>query len=240
MCEICSQRTMGRRRFLALAGFGLAAGGALFGIDQAVAAHGPTTAVTADQALANLKSGNDRYVKSPEVCAADLAKRRSAVATSQTPWATILGCADSRVPPELLFGGLGVGELFVARNAGNTADTATMGTIEYGAAVLGVPLIVVLGHERCGAVAAACDVVTKQATFPGSIGPMVEAIVPAAMAVKDKPGDFVDNAVRENAKRTAAQLAVKSKIVADLVAAGKVKVVAARYDLDTGKVEYLS
>jgi carbonic anhydrase len=240
MCEICSQRTMGRRRFLALAGFGLAAGGALFGIDQVAAAHGPTTSVTANQALANLKSGNAKYVKSPQVCAADLAKRRTAVTTSQTPWATILGCADSRVPPELLFGGLGVGELFVARNAGNTADTATMGTIEYGAAVLGVPLIVVLGHERCGAVAAACDVVSKQATFPGSIGPMVEAIVPAARAVKDQPGDFVDNAVRENARRTAAQVSVQSRIVADLVAAGKVKVLAARYDLDTGKVEYLA
>lgn len=240
MCEICSQRTMGRRKFLAMAGFGLAAGGALFDVDRAAAAHGPTTSVTAEQALANLKSGNAKYVQSPQVCAADLAGRRAAVAGSQAPWATILGCADSRVPPELLFGGLGVGELFVARNAGNTADTATVGTIEYGAAVLGVPLIVVLGHERCGAVAAACDVVSKHATFPGSIGPMVEAIVPAARAVKGKPGDFVENAVRENAKRTAAQIAGKSKIVADLVAAGKVKVVAAHYDLDTGKVEYLS
>jgi carbonic anhydrase len=240
MCDICSQQTMGRRRFLALAGFGVAAGGALFAGDRATAAHGPTTSVTAEQALANLKFGNAKYVQAPQVCAADLAKRRTAVATGQTPWATVLGCADSRVPPELLYGGLGVGELFVARNAGNTADTATVGTIEYGAAVLGVPLIVVLGHERCGAVAAACDVVSKQAAFPGSIGPMVEAIVPAAKAVKGKPGDFVDNAVRENARRTAAQIAGKSKIVADLVAAGKVKVVAARYDLDTGKVEYLS
>jgi carbonic anhydrase len=144
------------------------------------------------------------------------------------------------VPPELVFGGLGVGELFVARNAGNMVDTATMGTIEYGAAVLGVPLIVVLGHERCGAVVAACDVVTKKATFPGSIGPMVKAIVPAAVAVKSQPGDFVDNVVRESARRTAVQIGAKSRIVADLVKAGKVKVVAARYDLDEGMVEYLS
>ncbi len=240
MCEICNERTIGRRKFLAMAGFGLAAGGALFQIDRAAAAYGATTSVTADQALANLKSGNAKYVEAPQVCAADLAKRRTAVVTGQKPWATVLGCADSRVPPELLFGGLGVGELFVARNAGNTADTATMGTIEYGAAVLGVPLIVVLGHERCGAIEAACDVVSKGASFPGSIGPMVAAIVPAAKAVKGKPGNFVDNAMRENAKRTAAQIAGKSKIVADLVAAGKVKVLAARYDLDTGKVEYLS
>jgi carbonic anhydrase len=197
--------------------------------------------VTADQALANLKSGNDKYVKAPEVCSADLAKSRASVAKVQMPWATIVSCADSRVPPELLFGGLGVGELFVARNAGNmVVDTATMGTIEYGAAVLGVPLIVVLGHERCGAVAAACDVVTKNATFPGSIEPMVKAIVPAAEAVKNQPGDFVDNAVRESARRTAAQIPVGSKILADLVKAGKVKIVAARYDLEEGKVEYLS
>jgi carbonic anhydrase len=213
----------------------------LLGAGQAIAASGSTTSLTAEQALANLKSGNEKYVTDPEVCAADLAKRRAGVASSQAPWATIVSCADSRVPPELLFGGLGVGELFVARNAGNMAvDAATMGTIEYGAAVLGVPLIVVLGHQRCGAVAAACDVVTKKAAFPGSIGPMVKAIVPAAMAVKGKPGDFVDNAVRESAKRTAAQISVKSKIVANLVKAGKVKVTAARYDLDQGKVEYLS
>ena len=149
-----------------------------------------------------MKSGNEKYVKAPEVCAADLAKRRTGVANSQTPWATIVSCSDSRVPPELVFGGLGVGELFVARNAGNMVDTATMGTIEYGSAVLGAPLIVVLGHERCGAVVAACEGVTKKATFPGSIGPMVKAIVPAAMAVKSQPVDFVDNAVRESAKHS--------------------------------------
>lgn len=239
MCNMCEKQALGRRQFLALAGFGLATGSSLFGWDNAFAA-GETTSVTVDQALANLKSGNDKYVNAPQVCAADLAKSRASVASNQMPWATIVSCADSRVPPELLFGGLGVGELFVARNAGNMVDTATMGTVEYGAAVLGVPLVVVLGHERCGAVAAACDVVIKKATFPGSIGPMVKAIVPAAQAVKGRPGDFIDNAVRESARRTAAQIATKSKIVAGLVKAGKVKVVAARYDLDDGKVEYLA
>jgi carbonic anhydrase len=242
MCDICKSRTMGRRKFLTLAAVGLAAGTTLFRVGQAAAAAagGPTSSVTADQALARLKSGNEKYVTAPELCSADLARRRSDVANTQTPWATIVSCADSRVLPELLFGGLGVGEVFVARNAGNMVDTATMGAIEYGAAVLGVSLIVVLGHERCGAVAAACDVVTKKATFPGSIGPMVNAIVPAAIAVKKQPGDFVDNAVRESAKRTAIQIAVKSKILADLVKAGKVKVVAAYYDLAKGNVEYLS
>src|SRR4051794_12437636 len=157
MCNICRQQGIGRRDFLAL-GFGLAASNVLLGAGQTAAAAGPTTSVTADEALANLKSGNAKYVTAPEVCALDLAKNRTNVATNQKPWATIVSCSDSRVPPELLFGGLGVGELFVARNAGNMVDTPTMGTVEYGAAVLGVPLIVVMGHESCGAVVAACEV----------------------------------------------------------------------------------
>ena len=108
----------------------------------------PKTSLTPDQALAALKEGNARYVSNPQVCVMDLAKRRADVAGHQAPWATIVGCADSRVPPELLFGGLGLGELFVARNAGNLVDTATMGTVEYGAEHLGSPLLVVLGHEK--------------------------------------------------------------------------------------------
>jgi carbonic anhydrase len=236
MCKICDMK-MGRRGFLGFASAGLVAG-AISPI-SAFAAGGPTTDLTADQALAKLKEGNNKYITAPQVCAIDLANARSHTATSQTPWATIVGCSDSRVTPEMLFGGIGVGELFVARNAGNMVDTATMGTIEYGSAVLGAPLIVVLGHERCGAVVAACEVVEKNTKFPGSIGPMVGAIVPAARAVKGKPGDFVDNTVRESAMRTAKQVATKSKIIADLIKAGKVKVVAARYDLDEGRVEYL-
>lgn len=234
MCIACDVK-LGRRAFLRL-GAGLAAAASLGGV--AAAAGGPATTLTADQALAKLKEGNQRYVSSPQACAADLAKARAGVAQHQAPWATILSCADSRVPPELIFGGQNVGELFVARNAGNMADTATLGTIEYGAAALGVPLIVVLGHERCGAVAAACEVVEKGARFPGSIGPMLEPIIPAALAAKGKPGDFVDNAIRENAVRTASRIVSASAIVADLVAKGKVKVVAGRYDLDDGRVEF--
>jgi carbonic anhydrase len=234
MCIACDVK-LGRRAFLRL-GAGLAAAASLGGV--AAAAGGPATTLNADQALAKLKEGNQRYVSSPQACAADLAKARAGVAQHQAPWATILSCADSRVPPELIFGGQNVGELFVARNAGNMADTATLGTIEYGAAALGVPLIVVLGHERCGAVVAACDVVEKNARFPGSIGPMLEPIIPAALAAKGKPGDFVDNAIRENAMRTASRIVSASAIVADLVAKGKVKVVAGRYDLDDGRVEF--
>jgi carbonic anhydrase len=242
MCIACASdetnRLSSRRRFLTLAAAGVVAASAL-GADRVFAA-GVTTSVTADEALARLKAGNEKYVTAPEICASDLSKHRESVAMSQAPWAAILSCADSRVPPELLFGGLRVGELFVARNAGNMADTATMGTLEYGVGVLGVPLIVVMGHERCGAVAAACEVVEKQTKFPGSIGPMVDAIVPAAKAVLGQPGDFVDNAIRENAKRTATQIATTSEIISGAVKSNKARVVSAWYDLDSGRVEFLA
>jgi carbonic anhydrase len=236
MCIAC-RSAFDRRRFLSFSVAGIAAAAALRS-RFAQAASG--TDVTADQALAKLKAGNDKFVSAPQLCAADLMQQRQQIAKAQAPWATIVACSDSRVPPELLFGGLGLGELFVARNAGNMVDTATMGTIEYGAEHLGTPLVVVLGHQRCGAVEAACAVVEQHAKFPGSIGPMVEAIVPAAKAVHGRPGDFVDNTVRESAKRTAAKVASKSQIVAQLVKTGKVKVVAARYDLDRGSVEFLT
>ena len=237
MCDYGDHRQIDRRRLLALAG--LAAAGVGLGTAPARAAEGHKTSLTANQALAALKAGNARYVSDPQVCVMDLAKRRGSLAGHQAPWAIIVGCADSRVPPELLFGGLGLGELFVARNAGNLVDTATMGTVEYGAEHLGAPLVVVLGHEKCGAVSAACDVVTKNAKYPGSIGPMVAPIIPAATAVRGKPGDFVDNTVRESARRTAARLATASPILSHLIKDEKLKIVAARYDLDDGKVEYL-
>jgi len=202
MCKSCDDRAVNRRNVLGLAGLGIAvAAAATVGVRAAVAAGGPKTALTPDQALDALKDGNKRYVSQPQMCMLDLAKQRGELAEHQAPWATIIGCSDSRVPPELLFGGLGVGQLFVARNAGNLIDTAVIGTVEYGAAVLGSPLVVVLGHQRCGAVAAACDVVAKSATFPGSIGPMIEPILPAAIAVREQSGDFVDNTIRESARR---------------------------------------
>ena len=193
--------------------------------------------LTPDQALAALKAGNARYVSNPQVCVMDLAKRRTEVAPHQAPWAIIVGCSDSRVPPELLFGGLGLGELFVARNAGNMVDVATMGTIEYGAEHLGAPLVVVLAHESCGAVAAACDVLIKNAKLDGSMGPMVQPIVEVAKTLAKSGACDVD-AVRESARQTAKKVAAEPDPVAP-VKHQKLKIVAARYDLDNGKVEYL-
>ncbi len=236
MCERCTG--MGRRAFLGLAGAAVAGLAGGFMASPAHAAGGPKTDLTADQALEKLKAGNARYVTDAQVCAADLSGQRHHVTAGQAPWATVISCADSRVPPELLFGGLGLGEIFVIRNAGNLIDLDVVGTVEYGAAVLGSPLVVVMGHQRCGAVAAACDTAIKNATFPGSIGQMIEPIVPSALAVKDVPGDIVTNAVKENAKRQAARLVERSPIVSGLVQSSKVKVVSAFYDLDSGKVDF--
>jgi carbonic anhydrase len=239
MCINCESNGIGRRdlmKFGAVAAIALAAGGAP---PAARAAEGAPTALSPQEALAQLKAGNERFVSHPELCTVDLAQSRSDVAGHQAPWATIVACADSRVPPELIFGGHGVGELFIARDAGNLVDVGTLGTIEYGAAVLGSPLVVVLAHTACGAVKAACDIVTKNATYPGVIGRMIEPIVPAALAVRNEPGDFADNSAKESAKRTAANLPTVSKIVSDLVDSGKVKIVPAIYDLQTGVVTYL-
>jgi carbonic anhydrase len=239
MCSDCQPEGVGRRNLLKFGAAGVVAFGLGGQSRQARAADGAATVLSPDEALGALKSGNARYVSHPELCSIDLAAQRSAVATHQAPWATIISCADSRVPPELIFGGHGVGELFVARNAGNLVDTATLGTVEYGAAVLGSPLIVVLAHTSCGAVKAACDVVTKNATYPGAIGPMIEPILPAALAVRSNPGDLVNNAARESARRTATRLTAASTLIAGLAGAGKLKIVAAIYDLEAGIVSYL-
>ena len=240
MCSHCENGASSRRDLLKFGAAGIVVALGLGGLpNQARAAEGAPTALSPDEALAALKAGNARYESDPKVCSIELADQRSALAAHQAPWATIIGCADSRVPPELIFGGHGAGELFVARNAGNLVDTATLGTVEYGAAVLGSPLIVVLAHTSCGAVKAACDVVTKNATYPGAIGPMIDPILPAAIAVRNAPGDFVNNAAKESAKRTAARLTATSTLLAGLAGSGKLKIAAAIYDLESGLVSYL-
>lgn len=236
MCFECTK--ISRRGLFSLAASGALAAG-FWTAGGALAPGFAKTAITPGEALAKLVAGNGNFVQAPELCAVSMVKNRATVATGQSPWATILTCADSRVSPELIFGGVGLGELFVARNAGNVADTDVMGTIEYGAEHLGSPLVVVMGHNRCGAVQAACDVVLNHTILPGSIRPMVDTIVPAAEAEKGKPGDFVENVMRENARRTAERVGTQSEIVHEFVHAGKVKVVYAAYDLDSGVVSFL-
>ena len=184
-----------------------------------------------------MKDGNENFRLEAPFLVEQGRARRIELARGQSPFCILVGCSDSRVPPELLFG-RGLGELFIIRNAGNTVDIAALGSVEYGVGVLGVPLIVVLGHESCGAVAAALDVVQKNATFPGVIGEMIQPIIPAVLSVRDQPGDLMANSVRANARRVAGRLKTQSSVVQDSLRQGKVKVVAAHYALQEGHVEW--
>lgn len=208
-----------------------------------LAADGKKSGLSPDEALEKLKKGNDDFLADKQTSPIRDAKRRLEIARGQTPFAVLVGCSDSRVPPEVLFGA-GLGELFIVRNAGNTVDTVALGSIQYGVAVLGAPLLVVLGHERCGAVDAAVQVVKKNATFPGSIGQMIEPILPAALmaavtqGANAKDEDLLDAAVRENVRRVVMRLRNSEPLLIDPIKSGKLKVVGARYDLDDGKVDF--
>lgn len=210
-------------------------------LPRAAAADHVKTTLTADQALDRLKQGNADYVANKPRNAVMEQDRRRELARSQAPFAAVLSCSDSRVPPELLFNAH-LGDLFVIRNAGHTVDTAVLGSLEYACMVLGAPLIVVLGHERCGAVDAALSVVQKDASFTGNIDQMLDAIIPAALlASKDKlPADeLLDAAVRENVRRTVNRLRRHEPTLGEAQQAGRLKIVGARYDLDSGEVVFL-
>lgn len=205
-----------------------------------------TTNLTGEQVLQLLKDGNARFMADKPEPVVQGRERRLALARSQTPIAVLISCSDSRVPPELLFG-RGLGELFIVRNAGNTVDTVALGSIEYAVAKLGVPLIVVMGHERCGAVEAAVSVVEKQALFPGSLGPMVEPIIPAVLHAKAQLAGkkysadaLLDASVRENVRRVVKRLRESEPILLEPLRAKKLMIVGARYDLDDGSVEFFS
>ena len=143
---------LGRRGVMGAAG--LAAGVSLLGRRALAADPVAKTALTPDEALQRMKDGNTQFQLEAPFLVAQGRQRRIELARGQSPFCILVGCSDSRVPPELLFG-RGLGELFIVRNAGNTIDTAALGSVEYGVGVLGVPLVVVLGHESCGAVSAA-------------------------------------------------------------------------------------
>ncbi|MFP7725982.1 carbonic anhydrase [Lysobacter sp. D1-1-M9] len=195
------------------------------------------TTLTADQALQRLMEANKAFVADKTPTPQLDRKRRLEIAQNQTPFAVLLSCSDSRVPPEVLFG-QGLGDLFTVRVAGNTVSPEGLGSIEYAVAELGVPLIVVLGHERCGAVGAAVSIVRDGVSFPGAIGEMVGPILPAAIRARDEDGDWLDNAVRRNVVDVVERLKVSGKLLEDPLAAGKLKIVGGRYDLDDGHVDF--
>ena len=202
----------------------------------AVANASEPTSVNTDDALKRLLDGNARFVagKSDELNGSKLIERRAALTKDQKPFAVIVSCSDSRVPPELVFN-VGLGDVFVIRTAGEVVDAVALGSIEYAVEHLGSSLIVVLGHQQCGAVAAA----VSGANETGKIPDVLKAIAPAVEETKGKPGDPIDNAVRANAVDIAKHIQSTGPILAPRVQSGNVKVVAARYDLDTGGVELL-
>jgi len=195
--------------------------------------------MTPDEALELLKKGNRQYFEgNPAHPHLTGHERRAALAQDQQPFCVLVGCSDSRVPPELLFG-RGLGELFIVRNAGNVVDLAAMGSIEYGVAILGAPLVVVLGHERCGAVQAAVNVVENDAVYPGSIGQMIEPIIPAVLrARREGAADLLDRSVRANVLRIVERLRTTEQMLIGPQREGKLKIVGARYDLDDGNVDF--
>lgn len=197
----------------------------------ALAAEHPAASVGPEAALAKLKEGNARFAGSQVSTSRPTAAKRAETAQAQHPFAIILACADSRTAPEIVFEE-GIGDLFVVRTAGNLVDDHALGSIEYAVEHLGVRLIVVLGHERCGAVTAAM----ASDTAPGHVGSLVRDLQPAVIATKGKEGNSLDLAIAENARLMAAKIRSDASL-GEL--AKEVRTVSAVYNLDTGKIDWL-
>lgn len=231
-----------RRAFL---GSGIAvAGGVLTAGALPAGAQGSTRdadAAPADgaAALRRLQAGNKRFVAGRSKSLGKWNARRAELAEGQAPFAIILGCADSRVPPEIVFDE-GLGDLFVVRVAGNTAAAPiVIGTIEYAATILDSVLLMVLGHDDCGAVKAAVDVATKGKVLPGDLPSVAQPILPAVEAVRAQPADtVVDAAIQENVRRAVSGLGAVP-LLADRVSANKLTIVGAEYRLKSGKVDLI-
>jgi len=232
MCTVCPQQPDLSRRHLMMAGVGLAASVSLIGVAQAQ----PTRATaTPDAALKLLVDGNARYVAN-QPNERDFSAGRVSRAAGQAPFAAILGCADSRVAPELAFDQM-PGDLFVVRVAGNFVTPDGLGSLEFGAAVLGTKVIMVLGHNSCGAVNATVGALQKHNDLPGHIADLVSAMKPGVEpALKQSGGDLEQRAVIANVRYNVQRLQEAKPILADMVAKGQLRVVGGVYDLASGKV----
>ena len=220
---------IGRRDFIKLAGIMALSSPLVLG-SAALAQESTSQVISPTLALQELIEGNSRFVQDKRLNPHQSRLRLAEIATEQHPFASILCCADSRVPAEMIFDA-GLGDLFVVRIAGNVVSPRVMGSLEYSTKILGSQLIVILGHERCGAVTAAVEDTIED----GEIGTFVADIKPALARVKDLEGDRINNAVIANVQY---QLEVlnKSKLLTHLVTQGKLQIVGGWYDLDTGEV----
>ncbi len=232
------KRFIPRRDFLRLGATGtvglLVTANHLLGrIKPAQAAELPsidTQLLDPDAALQKLMEGNQRFSQHQPQYPDQSQARLQEVAQAQHPFATVLSCADSRVPAEIIID-QGIGDIFDIRIAGNISTPEVIGSIEYAVVLLGTPVLMVLGHERCGAVTAA----VKNEALPGEINSFVKAILPAVDRVKNQPGDTVDNVVVANVHYQIEQLK-RSPLLTERLESGKLKIVGGRYDLDMGRV----
>lgn len=230
-----------RRDFIRISSLAAGATGLAFP-STALTAQPPNTNRNPKAVLSRLLEGNKRFMSGQSTRLARKPEDFAADAEGQAPLAVIVGCADSRVSPELVFD-LGVGDLFVVRVAGNIADGAgptVKGSIEYAVAELGVRLILVLGHSKCGAVKAAIAHVDADDALPGSINDLVNLIKPAVTAVKGHPGDKLSNVIKANVERSVSRLKGLDPILKKLVDGGELKAVGGTYELSTGAVEVFS
>ncbi|WP_246178539.1 carbonic anhydrase [Pandoraea horticolens] len=181
--------------------------------------------------------GNARYV-SGLTRRHDFAHEREALNGGQNPYAAVLGCADSRIAPEYAFDSAR-GDLFVTRVAGNFINDDVLGSLEYAVAELKVPIIVVLGHDKCGAVDAAVKVATKGATYPGRIQSLATAILPSVNKIKGEATDLLGAAIAQNVRDSVVNLQTQSAIIQEAEKAGKLRIVGGVYRLGTGKIDLI-
>ncbi|ODR97585.1 hypothetical protein AUC71_04000 [Methyloceanibacter marginalis] len=236
MCGNCDSKTLSRRHLMAGAGALLAA--TTFPVSRGRAAEPAANAISPAEALDQLKQGNARYLAG-EFNERDYFAGRAARAQSQAPIVGVLACADSRVPPEIIFD-KGPGEVFVVRDAGNVVSNYGLASLEFSVAVLGAPLLLVLGHSSCGAVAAAMQSVRERKKLPGHLPELVEAIQPAVNAAHAKhPGDLLAATIEENVRLGMSELKKRSDVIGDAVKSGKVAIQGGVYDLATGEVNLI-
>jgi carbonic anhydrase len=222
-----------RRRLLELCSLSTAGLLTATSLNWRVRADDTAAPVDPETALKRLLEGNQRFIRQQRTYPDQNFQRLQQVSQAQHPFATLLSCADSRVPPEVLFDE-GIGDIFDVRIPGNIVTTETLGSLEYATEILGSPLIVVMGHERCGAVKAAVE----NESLPGSISAFIKPILPA-LAAATQAGDAIDSAVIANVNYQVEQIKQRSELITQRIADGKLKMVGCRYDLDTARVTVL-
>jgi len=221
-----------------MAGAGALLAATTFPVSRGRAAEPAANAISPAEALDQLKRGNARYLAG-EFNERDYFAGRAARVEGQAPIVGVLACADSRVPPEIIFD-KGPGEVFVVRDAGNVVSNYGLASLEFSVAVLGTPLLLVLGHSSCGAVAAAMQSVRERKKLPGHLPELVEAIQPAVNAAHAKhPGDLLAATIEENVRLGMSELKKRSDVIGDAVKSGKVAIQGGVYDLATGKVNLI-